>query len=137
VAAVSEARPILGNIPGTPKKRGARPEPPNWYGSPQFHVAFDDLFETIKGGSGNPNHSLWQEITGFKGAAPPKGVPIGQERPTGERLLSWIRGNSPQNGTEEMPGSPADPEDDDKSISDVRHQASPTDGIIQETDFNR
>jgi hypothetical protein len=47
--------------------------------SPQFHVAFDDLFETVKGGSGNPNHSLWQQITRFKRAMPSKGLQVRQE----------------------------------------------------------
>jgi hypothetical protein len=34
--------------------------------SPQFHVAFDDMFETVRKHSGDPQQSLWQQVTGFK-----------------------------------------------------------------------
>jgi hypothetical protein len=82
--------------------------------SPQFHVAFDDLFETVQSKSGNPRQSLWQQVTGFTA---PQAAPL--QRPIEKasqlhrmgssikRLASWVRGNTPptSSASEGAPGS--------------------------------
>jgi hypothetical protein len=45
--------------------------------SPQFHVAFNDLFETVQVKAGNHHHSIWQQVTGFTTpAAAPQPQPL-------------------------------------------------------------
>jgi hypothetical protein len=114
--------------------------------SPQFHVAFDDLFETVQSKSGNPRHSLWQQVTGFTA---PTAVPLQQNSENGsqthrlavatERLASWVRGNTPGTSSvfEGAPGSRASASHDASPLSNEYHQASPTEGIGHGTDFNR
>jgi Reverse transcriptase (RNA-dependent DNA polymerase) len=38
--------------------------------SPQYHIAFDDMFETVQQQASDSRHDLWQEVTGFKDPAP-------------------------------------------------------------------
>ena len=59
----------------------------------QFHVAFDDMFETVRKKSGNPQHSLWQTVTGFKEPPAQQGAPaplstLGTGASDGNRLGS-------------------------------------------------
>jgi Reverse transcriptase (RNA-dependent DNA polymerase) len=51
--------------------------------SPQFHVAFDDTFETVRAKSGNKYAIVWQEATGFVEPTSPPAAPAGTppERP--------------------------------------------------------
>jgi hypothetical protein len=114
--------------------------------SPQFHVAFDDLFETVQSKSGNPRHSLWQQVTGFTApAATPQQRPLengSKKHPLAaatERLASWVQGNTPPTSSVSggAPGSQAGASRDAQTISNEYHMASPTEGVGHETDFNR
>jgi len=79
--------------------------------SPQFHVAFDDMFETVRKKSGNPQHSLWQTVTGFKEPPVQQSVPtplstlgtgasdgngLGSRPPTGPNVASSVRTSNDQ-----------------------------------------
>jgi hypothetical protein len=114
--------------------------------SPQFHIAFDDLFETVQRKSGNPRHSLWQQVTGFTAltAAPPQ-EPLentSQKHRRGSvasRLESWVQGNTPGTSSvsEGAPGSHAGASHGASSLSNKYQQASSMEGVGHKTEFDR